>query len=49
MNNGAIKYKIKRRISEKKDILINLLSNRGRYLIISPTDTGKTYHITVRR
>ena len=43
MNNGAIKYKIKRRISEKKDILINLLSNRGRYLIISPTDTGKTY------
>lgn len=43
MCDGALSYKIKRRINEKATELTALLSKRGLHLIISPTDTGKTY------
>lgn len=43
MNEGALKYRIKRRISEKATELTALLGKPGKHLIISPTDTGKTY------
>lgn len=37
------RYRIKRRINEKEDVIVNLLEQRGKYLIVSGTDTGKTY------
>lgn len=43
MSEGALSYKIKRRISEKATELTALLGKPGKHLIISPTDTGKTY------
>ena len=43
MNEGALKYRIKRRISEKATELTALLGKPGKHLVISPTDTGKTY------
>lgn len=46
MSDGLKKeYYIDRRISEKQDILMDVLEQQGLHLIQAPTDAGKTYSL----